>query len=240
MSSTQRLDKFIANATDFSRSQIKRAIGKGMVTVNGEIIRSPAHHIHASDEVVVEGRRVREHQPRYIMMNKPSGYICATEGDIHPCVLELLDIENRAALHTAGRLDVDTTGLVLITDDGQWSHQITSPKRACNKVYQATLAEPVEESAIALFAEGVQLKSEDRPTLPAKLVIKTPQSVELTLQEGRYHQVKRMFASLGNKVETLHRVQIGQIRLDPELVPGQWRYLTEKEIQLDKTDEKVL
>ncbi len=230
MSSTVRLDKFIADATDHSRAQIKRCIGKGLVSVNGCVVRSPAQHIALTDRVVFDGRQVTAHQPRYIMLNKPIGYICSTEDEMHPSVLNLLDIENRRTLHIAGRLDVDTTGLVLITDDGQWSHNITAPKKKCSKVYEVTLAEALAPSAIEVFEKGVLLRGDSTPTKPAALEIKSAKQAILTIQEGRYHQVKRMFASMGNKVTALHRTQIGHIQLDNTLETGEWRHLTEAEV----------
>jgi 16S rRNA pseudouridine516 synthase len=166
------------------------------------------------------------------MLNKPADFICSTTDESHPSVLRLLDIEKPQNLHIAGRLDVDTTGLVLITDDGQWSHAITSPKKECGKRYRAELADPIDESAVKQFAEGIQLRNETVLTRPAKLEIISPHEVVVTLHEGKYHQVKRMFAALGNKVVELHREAVGHIELDDELEPGEWRYLTDEEAQL--------
>jgi 16S rRNA pseudouridine516 synthase len=133
-------------------------------------------------------------------------------------------------LHFAGRLDVDTTGLVLLTDDGKWSHRITSPKHKCDKTYYVWLADPVGEDYAERFKQGIELRNEREATLPAKLDVITEHEVRLTIREGKYHQVKRMFAALGNKVEALHRERIGDIVLDEELEPGEYRYLTEQEI----------
>ncbi|MCW8994509.1 MAG: pseudouridine synthase, partial [Psychromonas sp.] len=130
----------------------------------------------------------------------------------------------------AGRLDADTTGLTLITDDGQWSHQITSPRRKCAKRYRVTLAQPLADNAVERFKEGIQLKSENQPCLPATLIRLSETEVLLTISEGKYHQVKRMFAALGNHVISLHREQIGKIELDKNLAAGEWRYLTEDEV----------
>ncbi|MGL5359962.1 MAG: pseudouridine synthase, partial [Shewanella sp.] len=129
-----------------------------------------------------------------------------------------------------GRLDADTTGLVLITSDGQWSHRITSPKKECVKRYLVDLAEPVDSSVTALFAAGVQLRGEEGLTKPAILEILSPLRVRLSITEGKYHQVKRMFAAVGNHVVGLHRERIGQIELDAALALGEWRYLTAAEI----------
>ena len=133
-------------------------------------------------------------------------------------------------LHAAGRLDIDTTGLVLMTDDGQWSHRITSPRHHCEKTYLVTLESPVADDTAEQFARGVQLHNEKDLTKPAVLEVITPTQVRLTISEGRYHQVKRMFAAVGNHVVELHRERIGAIKLDDDLEPGEYRPLTEDEI----------
>lgn len=138
---------------------------------------------------------------------------------------------NPQDLHFAGRLDVDTTGLVLITDDGQWSHRITSPKHKCDKTYRVWLADPVTDDYARQLQEGVQLRSERELTLPAQMETVGEKEVLLTIHEGKYHQVKRMFAALGNKVVALHRERVGDIILDEALDPGEYRYLTEQEIE---------
>lgn len=197
--------------------------------MNGKVVKKGDIKIDCQ-EVCLEGRRLGLRPPRYIMLHKPQGYISATQDEVYPCVLKLLPVELAANLQCAGRLDVDTTGLLLLTDDGQWSHRLRSPKKACNKVYQVDLAEPLAENVAGRFAEGVMLHGEDKATLPAALEVITPTRVLLTIQEGKYHQVKRMFAAVGNHVESLHRLQIGNIWLDDNLEPGQWRHLTEEEI----------
>ena len=133
-------------------------------------------------------------------------------------------------LHCAGRLDLDTTGLLLVTDDGQWSHRITSPRHECAKTYRAWLADPVEPAVIEQFASGVQLRGERQLTRPAELELVTPTEALLTIHEGKYHQVKRMFAAVGNKVIRLHRERVGSLALGSDLAPGQYRALTPDEI----------
>ena len=164
------------------------------------------------------------------MLNKPEGYVCSTDDPDHPTVLYFLDEPVAHKLHAAGRLDIDTTGLVLMTDDGQWSHRITSPRHHCEKTYRVTLESPVSDDTAEQFAKGVQLHNEKDLTKPAVLEILTPTDVRLTISEGRYHQVKRMFAAVGNHVVGLHRERIGAIELDPDLAPGEYRPLTEEEI----------
>ncbi|MNH26135.1 Ribosomal small subunit pseudouridine synthase A [compost metagenome] len=164
------------------------------------------------------------------MLHKPEGYVCSNEDPDHATVFQLLDEPAMGKLHVVGRLDLDTTGLVLITDDGQWSHRITSPRHECAKTYHVWLADPVSEDAISLFADGVFLRNEEDKTRPAQLELLGECEALLTIHEGKYHQVKRMFAAIGNKVVGLHREQIGELVLDEELAPGEYRELTPEEI----------
>lgn len=225
-----RLDKFIGQATDLTRRQIHILIKQGVVKVNNEIVSSAAMHLDANDHVALENAILIAPQTRYLMLHKPTGYVCANTDSEHPTVLDLLDISRKATLQIVGRLDIDTTGLVLLTDDGQWNHRLTSPRSHCAKTYHLTTAEPIQPTTMHLFAEGVQLHGEKKPTLPSQLEMLGPCEARLTLNEGKYHQVKRMFAATGNRVITLHRERIGQIHLDPELSAGQCRALTPEEI----------
>ena len=227
-----RLDKFICSSTENTRITAKRAIGKGQVTVNGTTVKSPATKVKETDTIILRGKTLSLIKTRYIMLHKPVDFICSNVDESHPSVLNLVEVEKSDALHIAGRLDVDTTGLVLITDDGQWSHAITSPKRQCQKRYRAELAEPIEQSAIEQFKQGLQLHNEPELTRPATLEIIAPHEVVVTISEGKYHQVKRMFAAVGNKVVELHREAIGNLELDSDLGPGEWRYLTDEEAKL--------
>ncbi|MCA1930362.1 16S rRNA pseudouridine(516) synthase RsuA [Rheinheimera sp.] len=227
-----RLDKFICDCTGLTRSQAGKVIRQKLVTVNDELAKQPALQLKASDKVCLDGEELQLIGLRYIMMHKPAGYICSTEDPDHDTVFALMDEPLLERLHTVGRLDLDTTGIVLITDDGQWSHKISSPKHHCAKTYRVWLADPVPESAIAQFAEGIMLRGEKTLTKPAQLVILEPHQALLTISEGRYHQVKRMFAAIGNKVEKLHREQIGDLPLDPDLAEGEYRYLTDDEVAL--------
>lgn len=206
---------------------------KDRVAVNGHVTRDTALHIQATDTVLLDDRPIAAPQPRYLMLNKPAGYVCSSDDPTHPSVLGLLLDEPRPdSLHLAGRLDVDTTGLLLITDDGQWSHRITSPRHKQGKRYRVTCADPINPDAITHFAAGVQLNNEKQPTRPALLELISSHSAYLTLTEGRYHQVKRMFAALGNRVVALHRDRIGAIELDAALQPGEYRPLSADEIEL--------
>lgn len=225
-----RLDKFIAQNTDLSRALVKLALRNKRVTLNGEPVKDASLHISAADTVQLDGATLKAVGPRYFMLHKPVGYVSATLDSDHPTVLDLLDEPNKQALHIAGRLDIDTTGLVLITDDGQWSHRVTSPRHECQKTYHVTLATGLSSDAEEQLQAGLLLNSEKHLTRPAKLERLTSTEVRLTISEGKYHQVKRMFAALDNRVTGLHRERIGAITLDKSLVLGQYRALTEAEI----------
>ncbi|ABE59302.1 MULTISPECIES: 16S rRNA pseudouridine(516) synthase RsuA [Chromohalobacter] len=228
-----RLDRFLSESTELTRSLAKKALHRGEVEVNGDVVKNAAFKL--GDEHVVRwlGEPLARIGVRYLMLNKPAGYECTTRPGRYPSVIELLDVAKRGRLHIAGRLDVDTTGLVLITEDGQWSHRLTSPRRRCDKHYLVTLARPLAEGAETALAEGLMLEGEDKPTLPARLERLDDADgvrVRLVIQEGRFHQIKRMFAALDNEVVALHRERIGEIALDPALAAGEWRELTQAEI----------
>jgi 16S rRNA pseudouridine516 synthase len=225
-----RLDKYLCESTDLSRSEARSVLLSGEVTVNGEVVKKGTHVVRDGDEVKWDDEVLELIGLRYIMLNKPAGYECSLRNSQHLPVMSLLDVDKRDRLHTVGRLDVDTTGLILITDDGQWTHRIISPRHRCDKVYLATLAEPLVADAEQLFAAGVMLEGEDKPTLPAVIERVDGLTARLTIQEGKYHQVRRMFASLGNHVLHLHRERIGCVALDPDLQPGESRYLTDAEV----------
>ncbi|EGQ7851843.1 16S rRNA pseudouridine(516) synthase RsuA [Vibrio vulnificus] len=227
-----RLDKFLCDALGATRKEATKILKSGEVTVNEQVQKSGA--VKVTEECVVEwqGRELVTQGPRYIMLYKPEGFVCSHEDGFNHTAFVLLDEVKMDELHFAGRLDVDTTGLVLITDDGKWSHRITSPKHKCDKTYRVWLADPIGSDYAEKLAVGVQLRNEKELTLPAQMTIVNADENEvlLTIHEGKYHQVKRMFAALGNKVEQLHRERIGAIELDENLEPGEYRYLTQEEI----------
>lgn len=226
-----RLDKFLAEQTGLTRSQANKALRQSAVQINGKIEKSGATKVSAEDEIYFEGERLTWFEAgHYIMLNKPQGYVCSNDDGDYPTIYQFFDYPLAGKLHSAGRLDVDTTGLVLLTDDGQWSHRITSPKHHCEKTYLVTLADPVENHYQQACAEGILLRGEKHPTKPAKLEIIDDYNVNLTLSEGRYHQVKRMFAALGNKVIGLHRWKIGDVVLDEQLEEGEYRPLSAEEL----------
>ena len=225
-----RLDKYIAQTTDLSRALVKVALKNKRVTVNGLLMKDASLHLSPADVVQLDGEVLRPAGARYFMLHKPVGYICATTDSHHSTVLDLLDEPNKQALHIAGRLDIDTTGLVLVTDDGPWNHRVTSPRRECGKTYCVTLADDLVSDAREKLLAGIQLNNEKQLTKPAALERLSARQVRLTISEGKYHQVKRMFAALNNRVVALHRECIGDIRLDAELGVGEYRPLTAAEI----------
>lgn len=226
-----RLDKFLAENTGLTRSQATKALRQNEVMLNGEIVKNGALKVSAADQIHFAGRLLDwVEQGQYFMLYKPQGYVCSNDDGDYPTIYQFFDYPLATKLHSAGRLDVDTTGLVLLTDDGQWSHRVTSPKHHCEKTYLVTLADPVESHYQQACEQGILLRGEKTPTKPAKLDIIDDYNVNFTISEGRYHQVKRMFVALGNKVVALHRWKIGDTELDTQLDEGEFRSLTEVEI----------
>ena len=226
-----RLDRYLSCVTVLTRSQAQKAIRGGRVSVDGVVVRRPSVAVSEQAEVRLEDERLAPPGHRYFMMNKPKGYVCATQDRQHSSLLELLNEPVTRGMHFAGRLDIDTTGLVLITDDGAWSHRITAPGRKCLKRYLVSLAGPLPEQAAALLRRGVALRNEKRHTRPARLEYLAADQVRLSIYEGRYHQVKRMFAAVGNRVVALHRECVGGLRLDAGLAVGEYRPLSAVEVE---------
>lgn len=223
-----RLDKFICKSTALTKAQAIAHIEEGDIKVNGNVISDISAQVHENNEVIFSGKQLFLRPFRYLLMNKPAQTICSNIDEVYPSLFNYIDIERPQELHIVGRLDADTTGLVLITDDGRWSFNITSPNKLCPKVYRVHLRKSIDISAKRLFAKGIKLQGEPQLTAPAILTIVDDKQVLLTITEGKFHQVKRMFASIGNKVVGLHRESIGCVTLDVD--EGQWRYLTVDEI----------
>jgi 16S rRNA pseudouridine516 synthase len=226
-----RLDYFIANATALSRRDAKKAISTGLVQVDDQTCRKAGTPVAPESRITLAGQSLVLPGERYLMMHKPEGVISATKDSQQPTALDLLPTEVRQGLHIAGRLDADTTGLLLLTTDGQWSHRITSPRVSCPKTYRVTLREAIDSTTIARLEQGVALRGESRPTSPARVCQLDERLIDLTISEGRYHQVRRMLAAVGNHVDSLHRWKIGDIILDPTLAPGHYRELTPDEVE---------
>lgn len=229
-----RLDKLLANMGYGSRKEVKQLLKQKAVTVNGEVVKDASMHVDPdTQEVSVFAERVIYTEFIYLMMNKPPGVISATEDYVEQTVIDLLDpLAQHFKPFPVGRLDKDTEGLLLITNDGQLAHNLLSPKKHVPKTYYAKIDGEVTDADIEAFKMGVEL-DDGYVTKPGKLVILTQGSkseIELTIQEGKFHQVKRMFESVGKKVTYLKRLSMGSLLLDEQLALGEYRELTEEEL----------
>ena len=230
-----RLDKFISKATELSRKDCKKILHAGEVTVNGEVVKDSSLHIdEVGDDIEWAGEPLSVAMGnRYLLLYKPEGFECTLKPKEWPIVTDLIDVPQLGSLRIAGRLDVDTTGALLLSDDGGFLHRVTSPKHHVAKVYELTLAEPMTEAqqafAIKELAKGIMLEDEYDKTKPAELSFSDATHAKLVLTEGKYHQVKRMMGYFGNKVVELHRASIGTITLEG-LEKGESRFLSEAEI----------
>jgi 16S rRNA pseudouridine516 synthase len=234
-----RLDRFVSQAAGISRSQARSLIRRGRVNVDGEPVRDAARHVGEAERVEHAGEILVAPQPIYLMMNKPCGLLSATSDSEQDTVLSMLPPALAARVHLVGRLDKDTSGLLLLTDDGVWSHRVTSPNHSCAKTYLVELAEPLVADAESRLRRGLDLRSEKLPTRPAALQRLDATHARITITEGRYHQVRRMFAALGNRVLALHRERIGGLFLDEALRAGQWRALSPAEREAVFIDQPV-
>lgn len=237
-----RLDKFISHYSDYSRSDVKKLIKAQRVTLNSELATQANTAVSLDhDTIEVDGERIEVQQAVYLMLNKPQGVVCANTDSEHPTVIDVLRSSTSNTnerplpfdtLQIAGRLDIDTTGLVFITTDGKWNQRVTSPSQRAKKTYRVSLAEPLAADAVEQITQGILLKGETKPTRPAEIKCLTDRTVQLSIAEGKYHQVKRMFAAVGNHVSALHRENIAGVNLDSKLAPGEFRHLTFEELEL--------
>ena len=229
-----RLDKYLADMGLGTRSQVKKAVSSKAVKVNGEVVRASDMKIDTEkDEVLFHGSPVKYADYEYYMLNKPAGCVSATEDSRDMTVIELIKERQRKDLFPVGRLDKDTEGLLLITNDGDLAHRLLSPKKHVDKTYFARVRGKVTEEDITAFKTGVDI-GEEKPTLPAELVIiKSDEisEIELTIQEGKFHQVKRMFQAVDKEVIYLKRLRMGSLILDETLKTGEYRKLTKSELE---------
>ncbi|MBC3303674.1 pseudouridine synthase [Pseudomonas sp. SWRI18] len=227
-----RVDRFLSNLPRFNRRQVRLLLVEGRVWVDGVAVSDPHHEVREFSHVCVDNEVLQAGKPaRYFMLHKPKGCVSATADPQHPTVLDLLDEPDKAELHIAGRLDFNTTGLMLITNDGQWSRRLTQPQTKLPKVYLVGTEQDIGAQYATTFAEGLYFAFEDLTTQPAELALLGPRTARLSIIEGRYHQVKRMFGHFDNKVVSLHRERMGPLVLDAELAPGEYRTLTDEEIR---------
>jgi len=226
-----RLDKFISQTSPLSRKLARRALLAGRVALDGQVCKQASRSVQERQQITLDGEPLALPRPHYLMLHKPAGYLCARQDPHQPCVIDLLPHERLyTGLQLVGRLDKDTTGLLLLTDDGQWNHRITAPGRQCPKVYWLETAEPISPKTATACRRGLLLKDDPKPTRPADFEQLGSHTARLTLYEGRYHQVKRMLAALGNHVTRLHRESVAGIHLDPALAEGEYRALTPQEV----------
>ena len=230
-----RLDKFISKATELSRKESKRILHAGEVTVNDEIVKDSGQHVDIlNDEVMWANEPLSVATGnRYILLHKPEGFECTLKVKEHPIVTELIAVPELGSLRMAGRLDVDTTGALILSDDGKFLHRVTSPKHEHAKVYELTLADAMDEAAqanaVKEVSEGILLEGDHEETKPAILEFIDDTHARLTLEQGKYHQVKRMMGYFGNRVTELHRASVGHITLEG-LEKGDSRFLTADEV----------
>lgn len=231
-----RLERFLTICETESRSQVKKWIKQGKVTLNGKIVSEGKIQVDPQKDVVcVSGKKLQYEEYRYYMFYKPKGCVCANKDNVHPTVFEYFSKENTKQLFTVGRLDIDTEGLLLVTNDGAFSHSLMSPKKHIDKVYCAQWDKPAVLQDVISFSEGFNI-GDEKPTKPAELSIssKDPKWVRITISEGRYHQVKRMSLAVGKEVMELKRLRIGKFSLDETLHPGEYRRFTEEELNYVK------
>jgi 16S rRNA pseudouridine516 synthase len=230
----ERLDKVLANMGLGTRKEVKVLVKQGLVVVDSVVATDPGMHVIPEEqEIVVDGEPLNFKRWVYVLLNKPPGVVSATEDNVHETVVDLLPYEWAIKVHPVGRLDIDTEGLLLLTNDGQLSHSLLSPKKKVDKEYFARIDGRVTKHHVQEFAKGVEL--EDFTTLPAKLEIVSSgetSEIRVTIMEGKFHQVKRMFAAFGLHVTYLQRIRMGPLHLDPTLALGEYRELTEEELDL--------
>ena len=229
-----RLDHYLSAAGLGSRSDVKKIIQRGRVTVNGVICKDSAFKIdETSAAVMLDGKTMTYKKNVYFMLNKPQGVISASRSDLRnpdeKCVIDLIGEEKHRNLFPVGRLDRDTEGLLLITDDGILAHNLLSPSKHVDKTYYAELRSELSENERLKLETGVDI-GDDTLTLPSKVTVINKTSVHITIHEGRFHQIKRMFEAVGNEVIFLKRLSMGSLRLDENLKPGEYRELTPEEL----------
>ncbi|MBQ1598632.1 MAG: 16S rRNA pseudouridine(516) synthase [Lachnospiraceae bacterium] len=229
-----RLDKWITSSVPISRKDLKKKLKTTPALVNGEKISDPGFQVQDEDEVIFEGERIEKETYRYYLLHKPAGYVCATEDPVSETVFSIVPQTPKGDLFTVGRLDKDTEGLLLITNDGALSHGMLSPKKHVAKTYYLKTKDTIPREAVSLFAEGIDI-GDEKNTLPAKLdILEDNCSALLTITEGRYHQVKRMMEKVGTPLFYLKRLSMGGFVLEDELPLGAYRKLREDELELVK------
>lgn len=232
-SKTSRLDRFISQNSDFTLSDTRLLIAQKRILLDGGVAHSIQQKVNEFTHVVLDGKCLKNNNPVYIMLNKPQGVVSATKDLKHPTVLDLIEHPQKNQMHIVGRLDFHTTGLMLLTNDGAWSRKISLPESKLEKRYEVTVSKPLSDDYITAFREGIYFAYENITTQPACLEILSEYTARLTLIEGKYHQVKRMFGFFDNEVLALHRVSVGHLSVG-ELGVGHSRLLTIEEAVVDE------
>lgn len=228
---SSRLDRFISQNSVFSLSDTRLLIAQKRIVLDGHLAHSIQQKVTKFTQVVLDGKCLTYKTPVYLMLNKPRGVVSATKDFKHPTVLDLIQHPQKNELHIAGRLDFNTTGLVLLTNDGAWSRKMSLPETKLEKTYEVTLSKSLNDDYVAVFRKGIYFSYENITTRPAGLEILSEYTARLSLVEGKYHQVKRMFGFFQNQVLSLHRVSVGNLSLEA-LEVGDSRALTEEELDL--------
>ncbi len=226
-----RLDRHLSSVLGIKRSDVRLLLAQGRVVVDGKTARDIHQLITRFSDVRCDGKTTQARTARYVMLNKPRGVVSATADAQHSTVIDLLKQPWRDQLHIVGRLDFNTTGLVLLTNDGQWSRQLSLPGSNLLKRYRVRVEKPLGEHYITAFRRGLYFSYENITTLPAQLMLLSQFEAEVGLLEGRYHQIKRMFGQFDNKVLSIHRFAVGALTLDDNLAPGDSRTLTQAELE---------
>ncbi|MGN0297884.1 MAG: pseudouridine synthase [Lachnospiraceae bacterium] len=232
MSQQMRLDRFLVEMGCGSRSQVKEMVRRGRVRVDDTVAMRAEQKVDINQHIYLDGQLLIYQAYEYYMLNKPAGVLSAANDKKCRTVVDLIVSKKRKDLFPVGRLDKDTEGLLLITNDGDLAHQLLSPKKHINKTYYVEVNKPIPENAKGRFLEGMDLG--DFTSMPAYLEVLSPQSGRLTIQEGKFHQVKRMFEAVGVEVVYLKRLSMGSLQLDESLQAGEYRALTENELELLK------
>lgn len=227
-----RLDQYIATLASIKRKDVKALLAQGRVEVDGQPATDGAQVIDQFSHIRFDGEVTQAKLRRYVMLNKPIGVVSATTDKKHTTVIDLLDQPYLDQLHIVGRLDFNSTGLMLLTNDGRWSKRLSLPENKLIKRYRVIVEKPLSDDYITAFKQGMVFDYEGITTLPADLIILNKFEAEVGLVEGRYHQIKRMFGRFDNKVLKLHRFAVGPLQLDDKLAPGQSRELTPTEVSM--------
>lgn len=229
-----RLDRFISEYCNVSRRAVRLMLAQKRIKVDDKYISDIGLIIHKFSHIELDGKTIQKNEAYYYMLHKPVGVVCATKDSQHKTVLDLIEHPEKASFHIVGRLDLNTSGLVLLTNDSRWSERLMSPESKVAKHYEVTLENAIEteqtQQYIDAFSKGMYFDYEDITTLPATLTVIEPHKVEVMLHEGKYHQIKRMFGRFRNPVKALHRSAVGKLTLDDSLPLGEGRLLTEEEI----------